>query len=53
MFTANSMSTCLEMLGMSLPYSASIPAVSPEKLQECLKAGKYIKKLLEMDLKPR
>lgn len=38
---------------MSLPYSASIPAVYPEKLQECLRAPKYMRVLLEKDLKPR
>ncbi|TFK54498.1 dihydroxy-acid and 6-phosphogluconate dehydratase [Heliocybe sulcata] len=53
MYTANTMSTALEVLGMSLPYSSGIPAIFPEKAQECLKAGKYMKRLLELDLKPR
>ncbi|SCZ87301.1 BZ3500_MvSof-1268-A1-R1_Chr2-2g04767 [Microbotryum saponariae] len=53
MFTANTMSTVLEVLGMSLPYSASIPAVYPEKQQECLRAAKYMRNLLALDLKPR
>ncbi|KII92733.1 hypothetical protein PLICRDRAFT_37534 [Plicaturopsis crispa FD-325 SS-3] len=53
MFTANTMSSVLEVLGMSLPYSASIPAVFAEKTQECVKAAKYLKRLLELDLKPR
>ncbi|KAI0793190.1 dihydroxy-acid dehydratase [Abortiporus biennis] len=53
MFTANTMSSALEVLGMSLPYSASTPAVYPEKIQECFKAAKYLKKLLELDLKPK
>lgn len=53
MFTANTMSSALEVLGMSLPYSASTPAVYPEKVQECFKAAKYLKKLLEIDLKPK
>ncbi|EGO00112.1 hypothetical protein SERLA73DRAFT_180554 [Serpula lacrymans var. lacrymans S7.3] len=53
MFTANTMSSALEVLGMSLPYSSSTPAVYPEKAQECYRAAKYMKKLLELDLKPR
>ncbi|RPD53042.1 dihydroxy-acid and 6-phosphogluconate dehydratase [Lentinus tigrinus ALCF2SS1-7] len=53
MFTANTMSSVLEVLGLSLPYSATIPATYAEKVQECLKAGKYLKRLLELDLKPR
>ncbi|GAW04323.1 dihydroxy-acid dehydratase [Lentinula edodes] len=53
MYTANTMSASLEVLGMSLPYSSSTPAESPIKIQECLKAGKYLKRLLELDLKPR
>ncbi|KAH9859120.1 dihydroxy-acid dehydratase [Lenzites betulinus] len=53
MFTANTMSSVLEVLGMSLPYSASLPAIYPEKAQECFKAAKYLKRLLELDIKPR
>ncbi|KAI0696704.1 dihydroxy-acid dehydratase [Cytidiella melzeri] len=53
MFTANTMSSALEVLGMSLPYSSSIPAVYQEKAQECYKAAQYMKKLLEKDLKPK
>ncbi|KAL5485349.1 hypothetical protein ACEPAI_7991 [Sanghuangporus weigelae] len=53
MYTANTMSTALEVLGLSLPYSSGIPAVYPEKAQECRKAAKYMKILLEKDLKPR
>jgi len=52
MYTANTMASAIEALGMSLPYSSSNPAVSPEKKQECLDAGKYIKVLLEKDIKP-
>ncbi|WP_443946107.1 dihydroxy-acid dehydratase [Pedobacter sp. AW1-32] len=52
MYTANTMASAIEALGMSLPYSSSNPAVSPEKKQECLDAGKYIKILLEKDIKP-
>lgn len=53
MYTANTMSSILEVLGMSLPYSASIPAVYPEKAQECFRAAKYMKNLLAKDIKPR
>ncbi|WP_166335289.1 dihydroxy-acid dehydratase [Sphingobacterium chungjuense] len=52
MYTANTMASAIEALGMSLPYSASNPAVSEEKKQECLEAGKYIRILLEKDIKP-
>ncbi|MFL9844369.1 dihydroxy-acid dehydratase [Flavobacterium rhizosphaerae] len=53
MYTANTMASAIEALGMSLPYSSSNPALSPEKKQECLQAGEYIKILLEKDIKPR
>ncbi|KAH8064046.1 dihydroxy-acid dehydratase [Aureococcus anophagefferens] len=53
MYTANTMATAIEALGMSLPYSSSSPADSDEKLAECKAAGAAIKKLLELDLKPR
>ncbi|WP_418262894.1 dihydroxy-acid dehydratase [Flavobacterium faecale] len=53
MYTANTMSSAIEALGMSLPYSSSNPALSPEKKQECLDAGKAIRILLEKDIKPR
>ncbi len=52
MYTANTMASAIEALGMSLPYSSSNPAVSEEKKAECLEAGKYIKILLEKDIKP-
>ncbi len=52
MYTANTMASAIEALGMSLPYSASNPAVSKEKKDECIEAGKYIKILLERDIKP-
>ena len=52
MYTANTMAAAIEALGMSLPYSSSNPAVSEEKKQECLEAGKYIRILLERDIKP-
>ncbi|MCA8986388.1 MAG: dihydroxy-acid dehydratase [Planctomycetaceae bacterium] len=53
MFTANTMSVAMEALGMSLPYSSSIPATDEKKLDECEHIGPYIRRLLEMDLKPR
>lgn len=53
MYTANTMATAIEALGMSLPYSASIPAEDDEKKEECQRAGAAILKLLEADIKPR
>jgi len=52
MYTANTMAAAIEALGMSLPYSSSNPAVSDEKRRECREAGKYIRILLERDIKP-
>jgi dihydroxy-acid dehydratase len=51
-YTANTMASAIEALGMSLPYSSSNPALSEEKKAECLAAGKAIKLLLEKDIKP-
>jgi dihydroxy-acid dehydratase len=53
MYTANTMASAIETLGMSLPYSSSTPAEDPLKLDECFRAGQAVRKLLEMDLKPR
>ena len=53
MYTANTMASAIEALGMSLPYSSSVPAVEPGKLKECLDAGAAIRNLLEQDIKPR
>lgn len=53
MYTANTMATAIETLGMSLPYSSSIPAVDPGKAEECLNVGTAIRNLLEKDIKPR
>lgn len=53
MYTANTMASAIEALGMSLPFSSSNPALSWEKNQECLDAGKAIKILLEKDIKPK
>ena len=52
MYTANTMSSAIEALGMSLPYSSSNPALSAAKKKECLDAGKAIRHLLELDIKP-
>ncbi|MEN8206015.1 MAG: dihydroxy-acid dehydratase [Pseudomonadota bacterium] len=53
MYTANTMASAIEAMGMSLPYSSSTPAVDPGKLAECLNAGSVIRNLLEKDIKPR
>ena len=53
MYTANTMSSAIEALGMSLPYSASNPAVSLEKNEECNLLGAAIRLVLEKDLKPK
>mmetsp|Transcript_11177 Transcript_11177/g.18441 ORF Transcript_11177/g.18441 Transcript_11177/m.18441 type:complete len:640 (+) Transcript_11177:79-1998(+) len=53
MYTANTMATAIEALGMSLPYSSSSPADSQEKRDECERAGAAMKVLLEKDIKPR
>ncbi len=52
MYTANTMASAIEALGMSLPYSSSNPALSDDKKAECLAAGKAIRLLLERDIKP-
>ncbi len=53
MYTANTMASAIEALGMSLPYSSSNPALSKDKEIECENAGKAIRLLLEKDIKPR
>jgi len=53
MYTANTMASAIESLGMSLPYSSSTPATSEQKIVECRSAGKAIRNLLEKDIKPR
>ena len=52
MYTANTMSSAIEAMGMSLPYSSSNPAMSKEKKEECEAAGKFLKVLLEKNLTP-
>jgi len=53
MYTANTMASAIEAMGMSLPYSASRPAESPEKQQEAYRVGNAMRRLLEADIKPR
>ncbi len=53
MYTANTMASAIEAMGMSSPYSSSTPAVDPGKMEECFRAGAAIKHLLEKDIKPR
>ena len=53
MYTANTMASAIEALGMSLPYSSSNPALSADKKHECDSAGRAIRILLEKDIKPR
>ena len=53
MYTANTMASAIEALGMSLPYSSSNPATSKDKIDECIASGKAIRNLLALDLKPR
>lgn len=53
MYTANTMSSAIEAMGLSLPGSSSTPAVDPTKTDECRRAGAAIRTLLEKDLKPR
>ena len=53
MYTANTMASAIETMGMSLPYSSSTPAEDPLKLDECFRSGAAILNLLELDLKPR
>jgi len=53
MYTANTMAVAIEALGLSLPYSSSLPAEDPGKADECRGAGAAVRTLLERDLKPR
>lgn len=52
MYTANTMASAIEALGMSLPYSSSNPAVSKEKIEDCKAVGLAMRQLVEKDLKP-
>jgi dihydroxy-acid dehydratase len=53
MYTANTMAVAIEALGLSLPYSSSLPAEDPGKADECRRAGAAVRMLLERDLKPK
>jgi len=53
MYTANTMASAIEALGMALPYSASNPALSNDKKEECKRVGETMRMLLQKDLKPR
>ena len=53
MYTANTMASAIEAMGMSLPYSSSTPATDPAKLDECIRAGSAIRQLLAQNLCPR
>src|SRR5690606_21730575 len=52
MYTANTMASAIEALGMSIPDSSSNPATAEEKKKQCLEVGKYMHILLERDIKP-
>ena len=52
MYTANTMSSAIEAMGLTLPYNASNPATSADKVLECEAVGSYIKELLERDIRP-
>ena len=53
MYTANTMASAIEVLGLSLPYNSSNPAECPEKIDECVAAGKVMRLLIEKDIKPK
>lgn len=53
MYTANTMSSAIEAIGMALPYNSSNPANSPEKSIECVNLGAALKNIIEKDIKPR
>jgi dihydroxy-acid dehydratase len=53
MYTANTMASAIEAMGMALPYSSSLPATDPAKLAECRRAGDVIRHCMEKDIKPR
>lgn len=53
MYTANTMASAIEAMGMSLPYNSSYPAQSAEKKADCIRVGAAIRRLMERDIKPR
>ncbi|MEL6916232.1 MAG: dihydroxy-acid dehydratase [Bacteroidota bacterium] len=52
MYTANTMASAIEALGMAMPYNSSNPAIGDEKKQDCIVSGKALRHLLENDIKP-
>ena len=52
MYTANTMASAIEALGMAIPYNSSNPAIGDEKKEDCIKSGKALRNLIENDLKP-
>ena len=52
MYTANTMASAIEALGMAMPYNSSNPAIGPEKEQDCINSGKALRQLMEQDIKP-
>ena len=52
MYTANTMASAIEALGMAMPYNSSNPATGPEKKDDCIASGKALRLLLEKDIKP-
>lgn len=53
MYTANTMASAIEALGMSLPYNSSNPAIGKNKEKESIEAGRAMRNLLEKDIKPK
>ncbi|MFO0791639.1 MAG: dihydroxy-acid dehydratase [Pirellulales bacterium] len=53
MYTANTMASAIEAMGMALPYSSSLPATDPGKMEECRRAGAVMRNCMEKDIKPR
>ncbi|MEM7679111.1 MAG: dihydroxy-acid dehydratase, partial [Myxococcota bacterium] len=53
MYTANTMAAAIEAMGLSLPHDASLLAVSPDKREECVRAGQAVLKLVETNIRPR
>ncbi len=52
MYTANTMASAIEAMGLALPYNSSNPAISKDKQLECVETGKAIRKLMKLDLTP-
>ncbi|RNC90335.1 MAG: dihydroxy-acid dehydratase [Allomuricauda sp.] len=53
MYTANTMASAIEALGMAMPYNSSNPAIGEEKMEDCINSGKALRHLLENDIKPK